>query len=97
MLKFDDEWVVEKVLLIKPLSTGEIAKVALVSQSGEYRAVLYLNDRTINGPSVPQPLERPTEEITHYIGNRPAVGLTSEQAQTITDTVKERNDRARRA
>jgi len=90
----DKEPIVEKELLNKVLSNGAYATFALVRHQGEYKAMLYLNGKRVNGPSLPQPLSAPREEVTHWMGNKPGVGLTASEAEMITQTVNERNERS---
>jgi len=90
----DSEPIVEKEILIKILSTGARATFALVRHEGEYKAMLYINGKRINGPSLPQQLSSPKEEVTHWMGNKPAVGLTESEAETIIEAVTQRNQRA---
>jgi len=90
----DSEPIVEKELLNKVLSTGSYATFALVRHDGEYKAMLYVNGKRINGPALPQPLSSPKEEVTHWMGNKPGVGLTTSEAEMIIQAVTERNERA---
>lgn len=85
----ESEPTIVKEILRKFLSTGACVKVALVRHKGEYKAMLYIEDRRVNGPSVPQPLDVPKDGITHFMGNKPAVGLTSAEADTILWEVNE--------
>lgn len=96
MLQKDFEPVEERVLLIKILTDGAVAKFVLVRHRGEFKAVLYVNGKPIPGPDLPQPLTPPKDEITHWMGNKPGVGLTTEQAEMITGVVNERNERLAR-
>jgi hypothetical protein len=90
----DSEPIVEKELLIKILATGSRAAFALVRHDGEYKGMLFLNGKRVNGPSLPQPLDAPKGEVTHWMGNKPGVGLTTSEAEMITRAVNERNERA---
>lgn len=89
----DHEPIVEKELLHKVLSNGAYATFALVRHQGEYKAMLYLNGKRVNGPALPQPLDAPVEEVAYWMGNKPGVGLTHDEAQMITQAVTERRDR----
>lgn len=82
-------------ILVKQLSNGAMASFALVHHMGEYKAMLFLNGKSINGPPLPEPLTEPKGDITHWMGNKPGVGLTTSQAEKIIDAVKERNERIR--
>lgn len=90
----DSEPIVVKELLNKVLSNGSYATFALVRHDGQYKAMLYLNGRRVNGPPLPQPLTAPKEDITHWMGNKPGVGLTTSEAEMIIDAVNERVNRA---
>ena len=90
----DNEPIIERELLNKVLSNGAFATFALVRHKGEYKAMLYLNGKRVNGPSLPQPLSEAKDEVTHWMGNKPGVGLTAPEAEMIIDTVKERIERS---
>jgi hypothetical protein len=90
----DSEPIIEKELLNKLLSTGAYATFALVRHDGEYKAMLFVNGKRINGPAVPQELSTPKDDVTHWMGNKPGVGLTTSEAEMITRAVNDRNDRA---
>lgn len=91
----DSEPIIEKELLNKVLSNGAVATFALVRHQGEYKAMLYVNGKRVNGPSLPQALSSPREEVTHWMGNKPGVGLTTWEAEMIIEKVTERIERAR--
>lgn len=93
----DSEPIVEKELLRKVLSNGAMATFALVRHQGEYKAMLYVNGKRINGPSLPQPLTEPKDDITHWMGNKPGVGLTTSEAEAISEAVTERIRRSQAA
>jgi hypothetical protein len=90
----DSEPIIEKELLNKVLSNGAYATFALVRHKGEYKAMLYINRKRVNGPSLPQPLTHPKDDVTHWMGNKPGVGLTASEAEMIIDTVNERIERS---
>ena len=83
------EPIIVKEILHKFLSTGARASVALVRTSAEYQAVLYINGRRIRGLPAPQPLDVPRGELTHWMGNKPAVGLTRAEAEAILWEINE--------
>lgn len=91
----DSEPIIEKELLHKVLSNGSKALFALVRHQGEYKAMLYMNGKRVNGPALPQPLTTPKEEVTHWMGNKPGVGLTTSEAEMIIEQVNERIERIR--
>jgi hypothetical protein len=90
----DHEPIVLKELLRKHLSNGAQATFALVRHNGEYKAMLYVNRRRINGPPLPQPLTSSKDEVTHWMGNKPGVGLTTSEAEMIIQVVNERIKRS---
>lgn len=91
----DSEPIIQKELLNKILSNGSCATFALVRHEGEYKAMLYVNGKKINGPALPQLLSSPKDDVTHWMGNKPGVGLTSSEAEMIIQAVTERNERSR--
>lgn len=90
----DSEPIIEKELLKKLLSNGACATFALVRHQGEYKAMLYINGRRVNGPSLPQQLNTPKDDVTHWMGNKPGVGLTASEADMIIQAVTERIERS---
>lgn len=73
----------KRIVLTKILNNGMKAEFAIVKDQGAYHAALYLNGRHIQGPKLPEPLNPPNNEFTHWLGNRPSVGLTSDEAEKI--------------
>lgn len=82
---------IKRLILKKLLSSGGIAEFLLVKREGEYEAALFINGRYIPGPSLPTPLEPPKDDLTHWMGNRPSVGLTQREAERIMDEVSFEN------
>lgn len=83
---------VKRLLLKKILQSGYIAEFNLVKREGRYEAALYLNGKYVGGPAVPQLLTSPKAELTHWMGNRPTVGLTESEAEQITTEVECENE-----
>lgn len=83
--------IVKRVLLKKMLQSGYVAEFNLVKREGRYEAALYLNGKFVGGPSTPQLLTSPKGELTHWMGNRPTVGLTESEAERITSEVESEN------
>jgi hypothetical protein len=81
----------KKKILSKILSNGLKADISLVKENDYYQAALYIDGRHIPGPPLPMPLDPANEEITHWMGNRPSVGLTTEEAEKIVKEVKLEN------
>jgi hypothetical protein len=90
----DSEPIVEKELLHKVLSNGAHATFALVRHKGEYKAMLFVNGKRVNGPPLPQPLATAKDDVTYWMGNKPGVGLTTSEAELIIKAVTERVERA---
>jgi hypothetical protein len=80
--------VIKELILKKILSNGMVAEFLLVNRDGEFEAALYVGGRYIGGPSLPQELSPPKGEITHWMGNKPSVGLTQSEAERIIATVE---------
>ncbi len=78
-------------IISKMLSNGMKADVALVKEEDAFQAALYVGGRHIPGPALPQELEPPKGDVTHWMGNRPSVGLTFEEADKILREVKLEN------
>ena len=77
-----------KSVVIKRLQSGFFAEVFLVLHNGQYEAALFLNDKFKPGPPIPHPLDTPTEVNSHWMGVRPSVGLTQEEAERIISEVE---------
>jgi hypothetical protein len=75
----------------KMLSNGMKADFALVKEEDCFQAALYVGGRHIPGPALPQPLDPPKGDVTHWMGNRPSVGMTSEEAEKVMREVKLEN------
>lgn len=81
----------KKNILTKYLSNGLKVDVALMKGEDEFQAALYVEGRQIPGPALPVPLDPPKGDVTHWMGNRPSVGLTSDEADKIFHEVKLEN------
>lgn len=73
----------KRTILTKILSNGMKAEFAVVMEEGAYQAALLINGRFVSGPALPQPLDPPKDDITHWMGNKPGVGLTTDEAEKI--------------
>lgn len=78
-------------IVSKILSNGLKADFALVKEEDVFQAALYVDGRHIPGPALPTPLDPCKGDVTHWMGNRPSVGLTSEEAEKITREVNMEN------
>jgi len=81
----------KRIILSKILSTGMKADFALVLDEGEYKAALYVSGKPVKGPPLPEPLDPPKDDLTHWMGNRPGVGLTRDEAERIIREVEREN------
>lgn len=81
----------KKTILSKILSNGLKADITLALADGFYQAVLYIDGRRIPGPPLPVTLDPANNDVTHWMGNRPSVGLTTEEAEKIIREVKLEN------
>jgi hypothetical protein len=77
-----------KSVVIKRLQSGFFAEVFLVLHNGQYEAALFPNDKFKPGPPIPYPLDSPTESNSHWMGVRPSVGLSPEEAEIIINEVE---------
>lgn len=78
-------------VVVKRLQSGFFAEVFLVMHDGQYEAALFLNDKYKPGPPLPHPLDQPNEQFSHFMGVRPSVGLTPEEAERIISEVEGEN------
>ena len=83
--------VYKKSILTKILSNGMKMEIAVVKNDETYQAGLYINGRFIPGPQLPEPLNPAKGEITHWMGNKPSVGLTTEENEKIRYDVELEN------
>lgn len=79
---------VVKSVVVKRLQSGFFAEVFLVLHNGQFEAALFLNDKYKPGPPIPYPLDSPTEQNSHWMGVRPSVGLSPEEAERIINEVE---------
>jgi len=79
---------VVKSVVVKRLQSGFFAEVFLVLHNGQYEAALFLNDKFKPGPPIPYPLDSPSEANSHWMGVRPSVGLSPEEADLILNEVE---------
>lgn len=78
-------------IVTKILSNGLKADFALVREEDAFQAALYIDGRPIPGPPLPVPLDPGAGELTHWMGNRPSVGLTADEAEKILREVNLEN------
>lgn len=81
----------KKNIISKVLSNGLKANFSLVQDDNGFQAALYIDGRHIPGPPLPMPLDDAKGDVTHWMGNRPSVGLTAEEAEKIFHEVKLEN------
>lgn len=78
-------------ILTKTLKSGFLIEVKLVKRPIQYEAALFVNGKYKPGPPVPRPMDTPAGEATHWMGIRPKVGFTTEEADKILDEVSAPN------
>ncbi len=83
--------IVKRLILKKILKAGYLAEFNLVKREGVYEAALYLNGKHIAGPALPCILTTPKDDLTHWMGNHPTVGLTESEAERILAEVESEN------
>jgi len=81
----------KQTILTKILGNGLKAVLVVAKDEGIYRAALMVNGRFIHGPPLPEPLNSPKDGLTHWMGNRPSVGLTTAEAEKIIKAVSIEN------
>jgi hypothetical protein len=81
----------KKKILSKILSNGLKADFSVVQVDDEFQAALYVDGRHIPGPALPVPLDPAKGDVTHWMGNKPSVGLTTAEAEKIVKEVKLEN------
>lgn len=75
---------VREVILERVLqNTGALLEICVVKHGSQYEAALFMEGKYKPGPPLPRPLEDPAGEKTHWMGVRPKVGLTAEEAERI--------------
>ena len=79
-----EELILERVLQ----NTGALLEICLVKHGNQYEAALFFDKKFKPGPPLPRPLESPSGQSTHWMGVRPKVGLTQEEAEKIAYEVK---------
>lgn len=81
----------KRTVLTKNLSNGIRADLVVAMEGSTYRAALMVSGRYVHGPSLPEPLNPPKGDLTYWMGNKPSVGLTSEEAEKIVKAVAVEN------
>lgn len=51
-----------------------------------------MDGKYVGGPSIPLTLSPAKGEITHWMGNRPTIGLTKSEAERIYEEVEGENE-----
>ena len=68
-------------------STRVLMEICLVKHGRQYEAALFFDKKYKPGPPTPRPLDSPSGQSTHWMGVRPKVGLTREEAEKISDEI----------
>ena len=83
-IEMPDDMEVHELIFERVLqSTGALLEVCLVKHGSQYEAALFFDKKFKPGPPLPRPLESPSGQATHWMGVRPKVGLTQEEAERI--------------
>lgn len=80
------ETIIEKIL-----SNGMLAEVKLVKQPRWFEAMLFVNGIYKPGPPMPRTLEEPNNAASHWMGVRPKIGLSPDEAEKIIGEVNVQN------
>lgn len=80
-----------ETIVEKTLSNGMLVEVKLVKRLHWYEAMLFVNELYRPGPPLPRPLDEPTSSATHWMGVRPKIGLSAEEAEAIIGEVNVQN------
>ncbi len=86
-----EEMKVQDLIVDKTLKNGMYVEIRLVRLARQFEAALFLDGRFKPGPPVPRLLDNPTGDVTHWMGVRPSVGLTTEEAEKISGEVNVQN------
>jgi len=89
--KIPDDAEVHETIVEKTLSNGMVVEVKLVKRLHWYEAMLFVNGLYKPGPPLPRPLEEPTATASHWMGVRPKIGLSTEEAEAIAGEVNVQN------
>jgi hypothetical protein len=73
------EVILERVLQ----NTGALLEICVVKHGRQYEAALFFDQKYKPGPPLPRPLENPSGQYTHWMGVRPKVGLSQEEAEKV--------------
>ena len=74
---------VEDLIVEKTLQNGMYVEVRLVKRPRQYEAAIFIDGKYKSGPPVPRTLDTPKGDVTHWMGVRPSVGLTSKEAEDV--------------
>lgn len=77
------ELIIDRVLQ----NTGALMEICLVKHGRQYEAAVFFDKKYKPGPPLPRPLESPSGQATHWMGVRPKVGLTEEEAEKVFSEV----------
>lgn len=73
------EMILDRVLQ----NTGALLEICVVKHGNQYEAAVFMDKRYKPGPPMPRPLDNPTANASHWMGVRPKVGLSPEEAEKI--------------
>jgi hypothetical protein len=83
---------VKELILFKTLSRGIIVEVKLVRRPNQFEAALFVDGKYKAGPPLPRPLVSSKDDVTHWMGVRPSVGLTQSEVDKIVEEVEIQNN-----
>ncbi|MBU5611416.1 hypothetical protein [Geomonas azotofigens] len=79
-----DDMEVQEVIIERVLqNTGSLLEICLVKHGRQYEAAIFVEKKYKPGPPLPRPLESPSGNYSHWMGVRPKVGLSQEEADKI--------------
>jgi len=73
------EVIIDRVLQ----NTGALLEICVVKHGRQYEAAVFVDGKYKAGPPLPRPLDNPSGHATHWMGVRPKVGLTADEAEKI--------------
>lgn len=79
----DDMEVQEQIIERRLKNTDSIMEVRIIKRHRQYEAAMFIEGKYKPGPPLPRELEAPSGDYTHWMGVRPKVGITAEEAEKI--------------
>jgi len=82
---------IHETIVEKTLSNGMVVEVKLARCPRWFEAMLFVNGLYKPGPPLPRPLDEPTTAASHWMGVRPKIGFSPEEADAIIGEVNVQN------